>query len=109
RALAAPGRSVVAIDLPAHGATPASATGGIAGYAAAVEAVLDELDTASVVLVGHSMGAVVALDVAERRTIDAMALLGTGAEMTVNPAIISALRDADEAMLDRWVSWLFAR
>lgn len=109
RALARPDRTTVAIDLPGHGASEGTAEGGMATRTAAVEAFLDHHPGDDVTLVGHSMGAAVALDVAARRDVAGLALLGTGAAMRVNADIVAALRSGDEAMLDRWVGWLFAR
>jgi len=63
----APDYRVVAIDLGGHGESGrAREAWTVAALARDVEAVLDELELASFVLVGHSMGGAVALEVARR-------------------------------------------
>jgi pimeloyl-ACP methyl ester carboxylesterase len=71
---AALGGDVVAPDLPGHGATgtlPAAYT-----FAAVAEAVADAVDPAGTVLLGHSFGGVVALHLATRPGVRAVAGLG---------------------------------
>lgn len=68
-ALAGTGMRVVAIDLVGHGgseAPPDADQYGAAGQAAAVRRALDALGVRHAILVGHSMGGVVATAVAER-------------------------------------------
>lgn len=71
-----PERRALAVDLRGHGASrpPGDDAYGIAEYADDVEAVIDELGLTRVVLVGHSLGASVVLEVAQRRP-DAVAAL----------------------------------
>jgi len=56
----------IAVDLPGHGASPASGPLGIANFGSAVAATVDSLQAAPVVLIGHSMGCRVVLDAARR-------------------------------------------
>ena len=58
-----PGRRLIAPDLPGHGGSAPSPAPSIAAFADAVAAIVDE----PVGVLGHSMGAVVALRLAERR------------------------------------------
>ncbi|WP_420446955.1 alpha/beta fold hydrolase [Candidatus Poriferisodalis sp.] len=68
------GSDAIALDLPGFGASPApSAAGGAAAYADAVEPVLDEC-ASQVVVLGHSFGGRVAVELAARRP-DAVASL----------------------------------
>jgi len=93
RALAATGRRVVLADLPGHGGSslscpPGSGLPTVESAAAAVGALLEELDLSDVVLVGYSLGARVAL------------AAGAGKDPRV-AAVVSVsgspgLRDADE-------------
>jgi len=59
----APYFSVAAVDMPGHGESPRLPDGaGLHDYAAAISAVLNE----PAIVVGHSMGAMVALDIARQ-------------------------------------------
>jgi pimeloyl-ACP methyl ester carboxylesterase len=58
-----PGRRLIAPDLPGHGGSAPSLAPSIAAFADAVASIVDE----PVGVLGHSMGAVVALRLAERR------------------------------------------
>ncbi|HUL59125.1 MAG TPA: alpha/beta fold hydrolase, partial [Anaeromyxobacteraceae bacterium] len=49
-----PGRRVIAIDLPGHGASPAPGRTSVAAYAEGVLALADALALPSFVAVGHS-------------------------------------------------------
>jgi pimeloyl-ACP methyl ester carboxylesterase len=63
--LLARARRVIAIDNPGYGCSdPVPGQPAIADYAGAVEAVLGELDTGPVVVVGHHTGAVIAVEMA---------------------------------------------
>ncbi|HEX4832825.1 MAG TPA: alpha/beta fold hydrolase [Trebonia sp.] len=63
-----PGRRVIAVDLPGHGASTTTAPAvSIGDYAGQVAAVLDAEGLAAAVAVGHSLGGAVALELAGRR------------------------------------------
>src|SRR5436190_4583484 len=61
------GRNVLALDLPGHGRSEGPPLPTIAAMAEWVCGVLDAQDIATASIVGHSMGALVALDAANRR------------------------------------------
>lgn len=63
-ALAAAGFDAIALDLPGYGGSGSAAPGGIAAMAAAVLALMDELELPRAALVGHSMGGMVAQELA---------------------------------------------
>lgn len=54
----------IALNLPGFGGEPALAEPSIAGYTSFVQQKLDELDVETYVLIGHSMGGKIAVDVA---------------------------------------------
>ena len=64
--------TVMAIDLPGHGDSPAGGENNIAGYGANVLNAAEELPS-PVVLVGHSMGGAVALEAARQMPEDQLA------------------------------------
>ena len=79
RAVAAAGWRAVAVDLPGYGDSPAIDPCDMAGLAASVVATLDALAVDSALLVGHSMGGMVAQEVVARspQRVGALVLSGT--------------------------------
>lgn len=63
-ALAAAGFDAIAVDLPGYGESQAMAPGGMPAMAQAVRATLDALGLSRAALVGHSMGGMVAQEIA---------------------------------------------
>jgi pimeloyl-ACP methyl ester carboxylesterase len=111
RYLAHHGRAVLALDLPEHGKSAGPPLSTIAAMADWVAALLDKLDIAQAALVGHSMGALIALDLAGRRPerVRALALLGVAERMPVHPDLQSSA-DRNEVLAAELVtSWGHAR
>ncbi len=79
QALAQAGHDALAVDLPGYGLSPAIRPYDLAGLAAAVQRQIDELGQGPAVLVGHSMGGMVAQEVAARAPscVAALVLAGT--------------------------------
>ncbi|MBI1214713.1 MAG: alpha/beta fold hydrolase [Alphaproteobacteria bacterium] len=65
----------------------------ISGMAGWVREKITDSAPGSVVLLGHSMGALVALEAASSPAVGGIALLGAGAKMPVNEALLTAARD----------------
>lgn len=89
------GFRVIAPDLRGHGRTPGPAHEDVDAHAADLAALLDALRIDRAILVGHSMGAAIALAFAlatPERTAG-LALLGAGAKMGVHPDLLAAARD----------------
>jgi len=86
------GWNALAVDLPGHGRSDGPLLGSIAELAAWLWAIINRLDVTAVRLVGHSMGALVALEVAaqHRKKVAAIALLGAAPRMPVHPALLEA-------------------
>lgn len=93
--------TVVALDLPGHGASPGDGCDTIAGYAAALRRFLAMLGRGSVVLGGHSLGGAIAQAVAldAPELLRGLVLVGTGARLKVFPELFEILaRDYAEAV-----------
>lgn len=77
-----PGRQTIALDLPGHGRSDPPGRHTIAGYADWVLSVLDVFP-APLLLIGHSMGSAIALEVALRAPQRAagLVLIGAGARL----------------------------
>lgn len=107
RWLAHHGHAVLAFDLPGHGRSEAPLRASVEAMADDVAACLQPLPTQRFVLAGHSMGSLIALEVARRlheRTAG-VALLGTAFPMRVSEALLAATRDEPAramAMINVW-------
>jgi pimeloyl-ACP methyl ester carboxylesterase len=88
------GRSVLAIDFPAHGRSDGSPLDSIAAMADWTAALIDAAGLKSAALVGHSMGALVAIETAARFAdkVRALGLCGVAAEMPVHPEMLESAK-----------------
>lgn len=104
------GWSVLAVDLPAHGRSDGPPLPSIDAMSRWILALMDALQIKTAALVGHSMGAVIALETAAAHPdrIDGLALLGISADMPVHPALLDAARDKPTKAYDMMTGWCFA-
>ncbi|WP_419913145.1 alpha/beta fold hydrolase [Hoeflea sp.] len=102
---------VYAIDLPGHGQSGGSSRQTVDDYARSVAAFLDALDLNQVFLVGHSMGAGIALTLAAERNprLCAVALVAGSSKLSVSPAILDGLQNNFEATVDNLVKYSWHR
>lgn len=113
---------VIAVDMPGHGQSPApSAEAGLAAYADRVVAVLDYLDVDKAIIVGFSMGALVARAMAlhHRDRVSALVLLNGVFDRSpdVSATILARVDDVlvkgpganIDGAIDRWFSPEFRR
>ena len=100
-----------AIDLPGHGQSGGSSQQTVEAYAQSVAAFLDALDLDNVFLVGHSMGAGIALTLATERNprLCAVALVAGSSKLSVSPAILEGLQNSFEATVDNLVKYSWHR
>ncbi|HEY7239969.1 MAG TPA: alpha/beta hydrolase [Burkholderiales bacterium] len=101
------GRNVLALDLPGHGRSDGPPLPSIAAMADWVVAVLDAQGIASASIVGHSMGALVALEAANRRPerVERIACIGVAYPMKVSEAFLEAARRNEQAAFDMETIW----
>ncbi len=112
-ALADADTAVLAPALPGHGVPGSSrASAGpprasIEGYAGWIIALLDRLKVERFILVGHSMGALVAFATAltSPHRVAGIAALGAAARMPVHPALIEAASQAPTRAVERILDW----
>lgn len=90
-----PNRTVYALDLPGHGHSGGEGRQDIAAYADAVRRFCEALELSGTVLVGHSMGGAIALELAllHPNHLAGLILVASGARLRVEPRILSGLRD----------------
>jgi pimeloyl-ACP methyl ester carboxylesterase len=105
------GRNVLALDLPGHGGSEGPALASIGAAADWLLRALDALKLEKAALVGHSMGALIALETAARAPSRAwaLALLGIATRMPVHPDLLNAAQSGDHAAIDLITSWGYGR
>ncbi len=104
-----PGFRVLAIDLPGHGRSEGAARQTIEGYAGCVIAFLESLGIYQSILIGHSMGGSVALQVAlnEPSRVAALGMIASGAHLSVPNELMEEL--SNPAMMPAALHWLRSR
>ena len=97
----------VAIELPGHPGGPGLSS--IEEYADAVERRINELGMTQPIIVGHSMGGAIAMDLAIRKKqLKALVLVGTGARLRVRPEFLELIKQNYEAAAKLIASWSVA-
>jgi pimeloyl-ACP methyl ester carboxylesterase len=88
------GRSVLAVDFPGHGWSDGAALADIAALADWTARLIDDAGLKQPALVGHSMGALVALETAARYAgkVRALGLCGVATEMPVHPEMLESAK-----------------
>ncbi len=101
------GHSVLAVDLPGHGLSDGTPLSSIEAIADWLPKLLDAAAVNKAAVVGHSMGAISALEFAARHPERARALLllGVAANMPVHPALLDAAQANDHLAVDLVTSW----
>ena len=86
------GYNTMAIDLPGHGKSGGDALDNVEAMAEWLCALLEAADIDKCVMLGHSLGSLIALETAARRGagIEKLILLGTAIPMPVGEALLSA-------------------
>ena len=107
RYLAHHGRSVLAVDLPGHGRSGGVPLASIEALAEWIPALLGAAGLAKAALVGHSMGALVALETAASHPdhVEALALLGVAEAMPVHPDLLAAAALNDPSSIELVIGW----
>ncbi len=101
------GWNVLAVDLPGHGRSGGAALTTVEAMADWVLSMLDAAGAGTALLVGHSMGSLIALEAAHRapQRVSGLALLGATFPMKVSDALLAASRDALESAIDMVNIW----
>ena len=105
------GLSVLAIDTPGHGRSEGAPLATIEAMADWVAAAIVASGFERAALVGHSMGAAVALTAAARTPakVERIALLGASLAMPVHPGLLASARDGTTLAPDLMTSWGLGR
>jgi pimeloyl-ACP methyl ester carboxylesterase len=88
------GRSVLAVDFPGHGRSEGKPLESVAAMADWTAKLIAAAGLENAALVGHSMGALVALDCAARhpQKVRALGLCGVASEMPVHPEMLDSAK-----------------
>ncbi len=103
------GGSAIAVDLPGHGRSAGACLAGIEAMAAWAWRALDALKIDRAYLVGHSMGALAALEMAAASPARALGLglVGFAPEMPVHPDLLAAAKADQPLAAELVASWGF--
>ena len=103
------GYSVLALDLPGHGRSEGKALTSITDWADWTARLIEAAGLEQAALVGHSMGALIALTTAARHPgkVRALALLGVAPLMPVHPDLLAAAEANDRQAAALISSWGF--
>ncbi|MCS6886685.1 MAG: alpha/beta fold hydrolase [Chloroflexus sp.] len=105
---------VYAVDLPGHGRSPAAdGTVTITRYAQAISALHTALALPPAIVVGHSMGGAIALQLAvgAPQIVAGLGLVGSAARLRVAPALLAGLAGdaaARQEAINTLAHWLFS-
>jgi pimeloyl-ACP methyl ester carboxylesterase len=104
-----PSSPTYAPDLPGHGRSEGSGRESIRAYGDWLLAFLSAAHLERAVLVGHSMGGAIALDVALRcpARVSAIGLVASGARLRVAPALLDGIKQDPEAAVRLICDWAF--
>lgn len=110
RALAHRGFAVLAPDLPGHGRSSGPPLDTVEAMAAWALALLGAASVEQALLVGHSMGSLIALEAAHAapQRVSGLALLGATFPMKVSDALLDSARSEPQVAIDLVASWSHA-
>jgi len=105
------GFNVVAPDLPGHGRSDGDPLASVDSMADWICSLLEKLGMQQAIIVGHSMGSLIALNLAARHPQHAarLALLGASTPMPVADPLLDAARDNSHAAIDMANTWSHSR
>src|ERR1700750_1677580 len=101
------GYNVLAPDLPGHGRSAGVLLFSIGAMAEWTAALLDASGAKQAKLIGHSMGSLIALELAARHPdkVSALVLVATSSAMAVGPDLLKAAEANDHAAIDMVSIW----
>lgn len=103
--------NIAAVNLPGHGKSGGLGEQSISDYVSRLREILDVLDLKHPVLIGHSLGAAIALSFAVKHPDDLSGLItaGGGLTMPVNPDILNGFLKQPQVVLDLMCKFSLAK
>ncbi len=103
--------NIAAVNLPGHGKSGGNGEKDILSYILRLKEILDVLKLERSILVGHSLGAAIALGFAAKYPQDLSGVVATGGGLTmpVNPDILEGFRQQPEFVLDMMCKFSLAK
>jgi pimeloyl-ACP methyl ester carboxylesterase len=103
--------NIAALDLPGHGKSEGSGEKDILAYVLRLKEILEVLKLERPVLVGHSLGAAIALSFAVQypRDVSGVVAAGGGLTMPVNPDILEGFAKQPDLILDLMCKFSIAK
>ncbi len=107
RSIANRGRRALAVDLPGHGRSEGGPLASIEDMADWLVRMLDAAGVGGTTLIGHSMGALIALEAAARHggRVDNLCLMGVAKSMPVHPDLLAAAERNEPLAPELIVYW----
>jgi pimeloyl-ACP methyl ester carboxylesterase len=101
------GFSVLAVDLPGHGRSLGSPLKSVEAMSAWLLALLDAAGVQQAVLIGHSMGSLIALETAHQAPdrVKKIAMVGTAYPMQVSESLLDAAKNEEQKAIDMVNIW----
>ena len=96
------GFNVLAVDLPGHGRSKGQACESVEAMATWVLAVMDAVGVDKALMIGHSMGSLIALETSYMapQRVSQLAMLGTTYPMKVSEALLETAKNNEQAAID---------
>ena len=103
--------NIVALDLPGHGSSTGGGENDVDQYCLWIKKLLDVLQLKKPVLIGHSLGAAIAMKFALRYPQDVAGIVpvGGGIKMPVNPDLLTGLKTNPAVAIDLICKFSLAR
>jgi pimeloyl-ACP methyl ester carboxylesterase len=98
---------IYSLDLPGHGKSGGNSKSSVEGYTEAINDFVTAIDLKNVCVVGHSMGASIALNAALNKYgwLTAIAMIGGASKMIVNDLILDGLKNHFEPTIKNIVKY----